>query len=114
MSFPFFAKAEGHFTGSPLPGITPAAAGIQVYPNPATSGTITLEYELAGPSKIRVELYNMIGRQITTLLYSERSMGLNQESLQLPSSLPDGTYLLRIESAEGISTQRLFIRSNNP
>lgn len=94
--------------------LNPAATAIKVYPNPVSDSFFRLEYSLEKGSIIQVELYNIIGNRVAVFMHDFRQMGSHSESLELPQGLSSGTYLIRIESAGGISSQRLVIRSNNP
>ncbi|MCB0705067.1 MAG: T9SS type A sorting domain-containing protein [Saprospiraceae bacterium] len=92
--------------------ISPAATGIQFYPNPSSGNTVTLEYVLQSPSDIQVDLFNALGQQIAVLIKGSRSSGLNTEALKLPSGLSTGIYLIQIKSNQGISTQQLVLEPN--
>ncbi|MCB0640194.1 MAG: T9SS type A sorting domain-containing protein [Phaeodactylibacter sp.] len=88
---------------------SPAVHQLFLSPNPTNSRSIFLEYELQRPSKIQVDLYDMLGQPISTILQAGRPAGLHTEALELPKGLSTGSYLIRVESAFGVSTMRVVV-----
>ncbi|HWY98113.1 MAG TPA: glycoside hydrolase family 44 protein, partial [Bacteroidia bacterium] len=72
-----------------------------IYPNPS-SGVYTVELKV-NSEQLKVEVYNMLGEQV----YSQYSIPNTQFSLNLSNS-PNGIYILRIESANGVVTKKLI------
>ncbi|MFN3596182.1 MAG: PQQ-dependent sugar dehydrogenase [Rubricoccaceae bacterium] len=72
----------------------------RVFPNPTRGGaTIRVQVEKAGMH--RVEVYDLLGRQLAARLHEEPAPGLAEIALDLPA-LPAGVYLLRVvEDASG-------------
>jgi uncharacterized delta-60 repeat protein len=69
-----------------------------VYPNPVSDQT-TLQITLDQPTHIAVQLLDINGRLIKTCLNREAWMpGKQQTNLSLPSNLPPGTYLLKVQA----------------
>ena len=72
------------------------------YPNPLRAGNITLGYELLKPEAISIDLINEEGKQVFSFMKNNyRNAGKQKEILQIPSTLPLGTYLLNISSLNG-------------
>ncbi len=70
---------------------------ILAYPNPIQSGTLNLSYELTNKQDVAVDLYNLQGQLVTSLVAKQpRQKGSNSEVLNLPQSLTAGHYILRI------------------
>jgi len=67
----------------------------QNYPNPFNPQT-TISYELAFHSIVRLEIFDLLGRKVVTLVNGEQSPGHHQEEWQ--STVSSGTYFLRLEA----------------
>jgi hypothetical protein len=76
------------------------------YPNPATQ-QVTVRYAVPERMEVAVRLYDMLGRQIRTLVDSEQT-GRHKHSLDV-SNLSSGVYFLRLQSGGHTRTQRLTI-----
>jgi hypothetical protein len=87
------------------------------YPNPANPNA-TIRYGLVEPSKVKLEIYNVLGQHVRTLLDGEKPAGQyhvlwdgkNNEGVPLAS----GTYIVRLETmARGktrFQTSKLLLR----
>lgn len=85
-------------------GVTekPATQQVNLYPNPST-GNVYLEESVAGQwKKAQINVYDLSGRNVYT------TTGYN--GLLSLGHLQSGTYILRIDSSEGIWTQRLVLQ----
>ena len=72
----------------------------QTYPNPVnmslgTLSSITIEYQLAGPSQIKLELFDVLGRKLATLDEGHRSGSLHRIPVNI-TGLPSGKYFYRL------------------
>lgn len=77
-------------------------AKIQLYPNPAVNGVANIKITDATATK--VELINTLGSII-----SSRVIG-KENDLQLDlTTLPVGTYFVRVETLQGVKTEKLII-----
>jgi hypothetical protein len=79
----------------------------QNYPNPFNSQT-TLEYALTDPSDVLLEVYNINGQLISTLVDSEQSEG-RYEVFFDASGLASGVYLYRIIVDGKADTRKLLL-----
>ena len=78
----------------------------QNYPNPFNP-TTTIAFGLAEPSHVRLELFNVLGQRIDTLIDEERAAG--SYTLQFDAKgLPGGVYIYRIQT-DRFSDTRQFI-----
>ncbi len=80
---------------------------IRVYPNPAVNQTGVF-FNLASPADISVQMMDMMGR----IVYEEpaRAFGTSAERIVLPTDhLPNGTYMIRLNSDKGEMVQRLVV-----
>jgi hypothetical protein len=87
------------------------------YPNPANPNA-TICYGLVEPSKVKLEIYNVLGQHVRTLLDGEKPAGQyhvlwdgkNNEDVPLAS----GTYIVRLETiAKGrtrLQTSKILLR----
>jgi uncharacterized delta-60 repeat protein len=72
---------------------------LNVFPNPVQD-QVTLEYDLLENQSVDIQLYDMNGRLLNTLLaQAQRPAGKNTERLQLPAGLSSGLYTVVIQTA---------------
>ena len=77
-------------------------AKIQLYPNPAVNGVANIKITDATATK--VELINTLGRIISSRVI------VKENDLQLDlTTLPVGTYFVRVETLQGVKTEKLII-----
>lgn len=70
---------------------------ILAYPNPIQNSTINLSYELTNKQDVSVDLYNLQGQLIASLVAKQpRQKGNNTEVLSLPTGLASGQYIVRV------------------
>lgn len=68
-----------------------------VYPNPA-AGVVRIRYLAARTSRVRIELYDALGRRVATVTDQETAPGSHASELNV-TPLPSGVYLLRLDAA---------------
>ncbi|MCF6271143.1 MAG: T9SS type A sorting domain-containing protein, partial [Melioribacteraceae bacterium] len=79
----------------------------QNYPNPFNP-TTTINYSLFKSSFVTIKIYDVIGREIETLVSGEKSRG--NYSLQLNgSTLPSGIYYYQIKADGFIKTKKMIL-----
>jgi 1,4-alpha-glucan branching enzyme len=84
----------------------------QNFPNPFNPST-TIEYQITEPGNIRLEIFNVLGQKIVTLLnekqnpgrYNVKWNGTNFQGNQVPS----GVYIYRLSNAEGVKSRKLVL-----
>jgi hypothetical protein len=80
------------------------------FPNPLKSEA-TIEYQLQKTSYVRMELYDILGRRVATLVSEEKTAG--QHALQWSQSgsrrLASGVYFLRMRAGDFTATQKMTI-----
>jgi hypothetical protein len=83
----------------------------QNYPNPFNAGT-TIEYSIANPTKTKIKIYDVLGREVITLVDGFQKQGVHRilwdgrDSMnQLVAS---GVYLFRIEAGNFFNTKKLI------
>ncbi|HLP13515.1 MAG TPA: CotH kinase family protein [Flavobacteriales bacterium] len=76
--------------------------GFNAYPNPFTDA-ITLEFELIEDMRVTVDLYDVVGRKVTTLISGDewQTPGNHQVSVNTKQlMLPDGVYFVKYTASE--------------
>ena len=78
------------------------------YPNPFRSAT-TITYRLPAPGKVRLTVYDMLGRELAVFVDERKGAGSHSARLDA-SAWPSGVYLYRLEAANQVATGRLVRR----
>ena len=90
-----------------------SVSAVQVRPNPLR-GQGVLEYSLIGESSVRIDVFDVAGRRVRTLLDSplvasgHHVLQLGRSSDQ-ESALPAGVYLYRVQAAEIVRMGRFVV-----
>ncbi len=80
---------------------------VQNYPNPF-SETTTIRYSLPGPMHVRLRVYDVLGREVATLVNERQGSGVYEVPFEA-NSLPGGVYFYRIEMDHLSATRRMAI-----
>jgi cyclomaltodextrinase len=115
------STSEEHVT---LPRIIVQAEGSQVeaypvssqllnnYPNPFNPRT-TIPYSLAEPSEVRLEVFNLLGQRLKTLVSGSRLAGQYRAewdgTIGDYGSAPSGIYLIRFQAGKIIQTKKAIL-----
>jgi len=101
------------FAGSPQTGVGPGE-GLpaefrleQNYPNPFNPST-TINYELPFPSFVTLEVIDVLGRQVVTLVEGVQPAGRHNATLDA-SKLSSGIYLYRMAAGKFASVKKLLV-----
>jgi hypothetical protein len=105
-----FAFGEEEIVGV---GDVPLAARLLPnYPNPFNPLT-TIAFELPSDQAVRLTIYGVDGRRITTLVDGVRPAGLNEVRWdgtdRTGGAVPSGTYLYRLESGSTVTARRMVL-----
>jgi hypothetical protein len=87
-----------------------APAGLALhaaFPNPVR-GAATVRYELPDAGPVRLALYNVLGQQVQVVAEGEARAGRVEQTLDT-RRLASGIYFLRLETPQGVRTQRLSV-----
>ena len=79
---------------------------LSVYPNPVTE-QVTIEYKLKGSEQVNIDLFDLAGKKIETLLIEKQIAGNYINSYQLPVNIIPGTYFVRIQAGEGVAYKQI-------
>lgn len=77
----------------------------QNYPNPFNP-TTNIQYSLAENSSVTLRVYDMLGRQVATLVNGERMSAGSHEAVFDASKLSSGMYIYQLSTAEGLQLTR--------
>ena len=76
------------------------------FPNPARTQT-TVQFAVPGQQKVALELYDVLGRRVQTLVNEERE---GRQSMRVNAAeLPSGVYFLRLKAEEQVKTQQMTV-----
>lgn len=89
---------------SPIPGEFALEAN---RPNPVHTST-TIEYSLPEATDVTLEVYNVLGQRVTTLVNEKKSAGTFQVDFNA-SSLSSGVYIYRMEAGSFSETGRMTV-----
>lgn len=102
------------FTMSSLVSVEEAIAEVpstfrldQNYPNPFNPGT-TIGFGVPEPSFVRIVIYDVLGRQLATLVEGEFAPGSYRKYWNA-SGLPSGVYLYRMEAGAFRESRKVFL-----
>ncbi len=110
------------WTGWHPVGVTPNATAInyeanlgipnsytlyQNYPNPFNPST-KIKFELPKPESVKIEVYDIIGQKIQTLLNKPMQAGYHEVEFKR-QNLPSGVYLYRIETGEWTNVKKMIL-----
>ena len=79
----------------------------QNYPNPFNSSTI-IEYNLPTASEVTIDIYDILGRRVETLVQGEQAAGSHQ-ALWNASDAASGIYFYKIQSGDRINTRKMIL-----
>jgi len=79
----------------------------QNYPNPFNPGT-RIRFQLSDGGPIRLEIFDVLGQKIRTLIDQPMNMGSHSVWLD-GSQLPSGVYFYRLKSGTGSQTRRMIL-----
>jgi gluconolactonase len=77
------------------------------YPNPFNPRT-TIKYELAGPSMVRLSVYDILGREVAVLVNEKNDAGVHEVKFD-GAALSSGVYLYRLEAGTFVQSRKLLL-----
>lgn len=84
----------------------------QNYPNPFNAATV-IKYDLPRPSDVRIDIYNILGQNLTTLVDGPRPAGYHQVLWNGKSdqgeTVASGVYFYRIQTDENTSSRKMLL-----
>lgn len=90
----------------------PSALSLSAYPNPF-SGSATISFALTQSQKVSINIYDMNGRLIKTLVNEQMNPGIHQLTWNArddnESTVASGIYLLKIQSGSNMETKKISV-----
>jgi hypothetical protein len=84
----------------------------QNYPNPFNP-TTTIRYSITRPDLVRIKVYDVLGREVKTLVNEEKMSGVYQVSWNGDDSsgnkVSSGVYFYRIDAGDFIQTKKMML-----
>ena len=77
------------------------------YPNPFNSST-TIPFTLPSEQRVTIEVFDILGRRVSTLVNSELSAGVHEVRWNVRNSA-SGVYIIRMVSREGVQSSRITL-----
>lgn len=101
---------RGEITNTEDPSKKPEEFALEAnYPNPFNPST-NIRYELSESVEVRLEVYNILGQHITTLVNEIKQPGRYEATFDA-SELSSGTYIYRLEAGDFTQTkQMMFVK----
>ena len=79
----------------------------QNYPNPFNPSTL-ISYQLASPDYVTLKVYDVLGREVATLVDERQTAGNHSITLSA-ATLPSGVYFYRLQAGTLSETQKLTV-----
>ncbi len=79
----------------------------QNYPNPFNPSTV-IRFALPAKAKVRVDVYNLLGQKVTTLLNSELSAGVHKVEFNA-SNLSSGIYFYKVQAGNMLVVKKMIL-----
>ncbi len=88
-------------------GVPDAVVLAGVYPNPF-SGSATVRFDLPSLGRVRLVVYDVLGREVAVLVDGDVKAGRHEAVLE-GHGLPSGVYLVRLDAGGTAQTQRITL-----
>jgi hypothetical protein len=79
----------------------------QNYPNPFNPST-TIEYRLPGSGVVRLDIFNVLGERVSTLIDGHQGAGYHRVLFDA-EGLPSGVYYYRLQTQDVVETKKLLL-----
>jgi hypothetical protein len=100
-------------TGTTSTGIQTMDAlsgSLSVFPNPS-SDELNIQYALINESVVSASLYDLQGKEVTSLFSSKESFGIHTKQVSYPVHVANGVYMIKL-SINGIQTGQKMVIKN--
>jgi hypothetical protein len=76
------------------------------HPNPF-DGNTTIEYRITREGPVSLDLYDMLGRHLGTLVSAFQGKGSYRVPLTLPPNAADGAYVVRLRAGDAVVAEKI-------
>lgn len=83
-----------------------SSSSLNVFPNPFNPST-NINYRLSKKSKVKIEIFDLLGNKVDTLVDSVKPIGNYSIEFQ-PNNLPSGIYLARMDSNGELNSVKMI------
>jgi hypothetical protein len=83
--------------------------GIELYPNPASSGYVEMKVNGIYGEQVKVRIYNMLGSEVLTREIATEGRESFTQRIELGTLLSKGTYTVILETEKGIKSEKLVV-----
>jgi hypothetical protein len=99
-----------------IPGKNPVAKNLPIistyelsqnYPNPFNPST-TIEYQIPAPGNVSLKVFDLLGKEVTTLINESRNAGRYSISLDA-SKLASGVYIYQLKVNDYVSSKKMML-----
>ncbi len=80
----------------------------QNYPNPFNPSTI-ISYSVPSTSLVTIKVYDVLGREVLTLVNENKSAGNYSVQFNASSKFPSGVYFYRMQAGSFVQTKKLIL-----
>jgi hypothetical protein len=91
----------------PLESLLPSSFAVAAYPNPFNPST-TIRYDLPASGKIRVSVFDLLGREVATLFSGTQTAGSHEARFD-GSQLSSGIYFVRLQTNQQQSQHKIVL-----
>ncbi len=103
-----YSGTVNSLVSAPNPATKPSAFRLsQNYPNPFNPST-TIEYQLPSPSAVKLEIFDALGRKITTLVNERQDAGKHQVQFNA-AGLASGAYFYKLQAGNNVETRKMLL-----
>lgn len=92
--------------GTSVTELESATGNVTVYPNP-TTGEVTVSFTEMGTGKASIELYDVAGKLVATLLNKEKQNSLSYHFNLNDYNITEGVYFIKVSSDNALSYRRV-------
>ena len=82
---------------------------LEIYPNPITNKSV-ISFQTKTSGKVNLSIFDIQGRKICTLIDEKINTGMHTVPIS-NSLLEDGVYFCKLQTSEGISTEKIIVNS---
>jgi len=98
---------SGSFLEGDLTDLPSEFALLSNYPNPFNAQTV-IEYQLPVTSSVKLEVYNLLGEKVVTLVDEEQQAGYKSVTWD-GSEVSSGVYLYKLSAGDFTDTRRMLL-----